>query len=111
MSLDPGLVRVVDRTPIGETLLALVTNWQLRELGRVSADATWLQLGCSYETADGDAMDLAVPTSDVDVGDVIDIEAVPIIGLHFGDDMMRPPAQQAFAQVLQRTETGWRAEG
>jgi hypothetical protein len=110
MSLDPGFVRVVGRAPISESLLTDVTNWQLQNLGQAASDASWLQLACSYEIADGDAMDLAVPASDVVVGDVVDVEAVPIVGIRFNDDMMQPPVQLAYAKALQRTEAGWRAE-
>jgi hypothetical protein len=110
MSLDPGFVRVVGRAPISESLMAAVTHWQLQNLGQAGSDASWLQLTCSYETADGGAMDLAVPASDVVVGDVIDVEAVPIVGMRFDDDMIQPPVQLAYADALQITEAGWRAE-
>lgn len=110
MSLDPGFVRVVGRAPISESLLAAVTNWQRQNLGQAESDPSWIQLACSYETADGDAMDLAVPASDVAVGHIIDVEAVPIVGIRFNDDMMQPPVQQAYAKALQSTEAGWRAE-
>lgn len=110
MALKPGFVRVVGRAPISESLLAAVTNWQLQNRGQTASDAGWLELACSYETADGDAMDLAAPASDVAVGDVIDVEAVPIVGIRFNDDMTQPPVQQAYAEALQSTEAGWRAE-
>lgn len=110
MSLYPGFVRVVGRAPISDSLLAAVATWQQQNLGQAEADPSWIQLACSYETADGDAMDLAVPTLDVAVGDVIDVEAVPIVGIRFNDDMMQPPIQQACAKALQSTEAGWRAE-
>jgi hypothetical protein len=110
MSLDPGFVRVVDLAPISESLLAAVSNLQRQNLGRAETDPSWIQLACSYETADGDAMDLAVPASDVAAGDVIDVEAVPVVGVRFNDDVMQPPVQLTFARALQLTEAGWRAE-
>ena len=109
MSLDPGFVRIVGRAPISEPLLAAVANWQLQNLGQADSDASWLQLACSYETADGETMDLAVPALDVAVGDIIDVEAVSIVGIRFSDDMVQPPVQLAYAKALQLTGAGWRA--
>ena len=110
MALKPGFVRVVGRAPISESLLAAVSNWQLQDRGRTASDASWFELACSYETPDGDAMDLAVPASDVAVGDIIDVEAVPIVGIRFNDDITQPAVQQAYAVALQSNEAGWRAE-
>ena len=54
-------------------------------------------------------MDLAVRASEVTVGDIIDVEAVSIVGIRFNDDMTQPPVQLGYAKALQATESGWRA--
>jgi hypothetical protein len=110
MSLDPGCVRVLDCAPISVELLTFVVDWQ-KNSGEPTADETWLELRCTYESKDGEEMALAIsPLPDIGPGDVIDVVAAPVIGSRFGDDFSKPPTQLAVGPLLQRATDGWVVE-
>jgi hypothetical protein len=111
VAIGAGCVRVLDCVSISSELLSHVVRWQEETWGRTTADPAWLELRCTYELSDGQEMVLAAPpSSEVGVGDVIDVVAAPVIGIRMSDDFVQPPTQLAAARELRQAEDCWLVE-